>query len=114
VAPAAKPAIVAAALQPPTPVTASPPTRTPAAPRRAPRSRALRSAEPEAETTPFVVWAGASALPRFESGEVIRIDIPESVMPALGLWPEPSGARAVQADVLVGQDGLVRAVRFVP
>ena len=75
--------------------------------------RRLR-AEPDLDTTPFVIPAGASAWPRFESGELIRIDIPDSVLPELGLWPRPSGGRAIQADVLVGQDGLVRAVRFVP
>jgi anti-sigma factor RsiW len=48
----------------------------------------------------FIPLAGASALPRFERGEVIRVEI-----------PSPEGA--IQADVLVGQDGLARAVRLV-
>jgi predicted anti-sigma-YlaC factor YlaD len=48
----------------------------------------------------FVLLAGASALPRFERGEVIRVEI-----------SSPEGA--IQADVLVGQDGLARAVRLV-
>jgi anti-sigma factor RsiW len=67
----------------------------------------------EKQWTPFVVLAGASGLPRFESGELIRIDIPESALPALGLWPPQSHGGAIQADVLVGQDGLARAVRLV-
>jgi hypothetical protein len=80
--------------------------------RRASSSLArLPAAAPEA--TPFIVPAGASAWPRFESGELIRIDIPDSMLPALGLWPRPSEAGALQADVLVGQDGLARAVRLV-
>jgi len=49
---------------------------------------------------PFVLLPSASALPRFEHGAVIRVEI-----------PSPNGA--IQADVLVGQDGLARAVRFV-
>jgi hypothetical protein len=49
----------------------------------------------------FVPISGASALPRFERGEVIRVEI-------------PSAAGAIQADVLVGQDGLPRAVRLIP
>ena len=49
---------------------------------------------------PFVILAGARALPRFESGQVIRVEI-----------PSPDGV--ITADVLVGQDGLARAVRFV-
>lgn len=48
----------------------------------------------------FVPIAGASALPQFERGEVIRVEI-------------PSAGGAIQADVLVGQDGLARAVRLV-
>jgi anti-sigma factor RsiW len=48
----------------------------------------------------FVAIAGASALPQFERGEVIRVEI-------------PSAGGAIQADVLVGQDGLARAVRLV-
>jgi anti-sigma factor RsiW len=48
----------------------------------------------------FVVLPGASALPRFESGQVIRVEL-------------PSADGAIQADVLIGQDGLARAVRFI-
>ena len=48
----------------------------------------------------FVVVPGAEALPRFESGRVIRVQI-----------PSPDGV--ITADVLVGQDGLARAVRLV-
>jgi len=60
----------------------------------------------------FVVLPGATALPRLESGQVIRVEIPEAELRAAGLWtPTPTGV--VQADVLVGQDGLARAVRLV-
>jgi anti-sigma factor RsiW len=48
----------------------------------------------------FVILPGANALPRFESGQVIRVDL-----------PSPEGV--ITADVLVGQDGLARAVRLV-
>ena len=48
----------------------------------------------------FVVLPGASALPRFEHGEVIRVEV-------------PSAGGAVQVDVLIGQDGLARAARLV-
>jgi len=60
----------------------------------------------------FVILPGATALPRLESGRVIRIEIPEAELSSVGLWP-PMHAGAVQADVLVGQDGLARAVRLV-
>jgi hypothetical protein len=42
----------------------------------------------------------ASLLPRFDHGELIRVEI-----------PSPDGA--IQADVLVGQDGLARAIRVI-
>jgi hypothetical protein len=75
--------------------------------------RPVRRAVLSREATPFVVWSGASAGPRFESGTLIRVDIPESVLPLLGVWPSASRNGVIQADVLVGQDGLARAVRLV-
>jgi hypothetical protein len=77
------------------------------------RPRPVRRAVLAADPTPFVVWSGASAGPRFESGELIRVEIPESVLPLLGLWPSASRDGVIRADVLVGQDGLTRAVRLV-
>jgi hypothetical protein len=52
------------------------------------------------EPAEFVAWPGAGAWPSFESGEVIRIDI-------------PTDAGVVAADVLVDQDGFARAIRLV-
>jgi hypothetical protein len=57
-------------------------------------------APPAGAETVFVVLPGADALPRLESGRVIRVEI-------------PSGDGVITADVLVGQDGLARAVRLV-
>jgi hypothetical protein len=65
-------------------------------------------------TTEFVLWPGASELPRFESGHLMRMELPVSALPALGLTPPSSRASVVQADVLVGQDGFPRAVRLSP
>jgi len=48
----------------------------------------------------FVVLPGADALPRFEHGQIVQIDI-------------PSAAGVVRAEVLIGQDGLARAARLV-
>lgn len=50
--------------------------------------------------TAFVLVPDAGTLPRFDYGELIRVEI-------------PSPAGQVQADVLVGQDGFARAVRVV-
>ncbi len=62
----------------------------------------------------FVRWPGASALPTFESGQLVRMDLPASVVLSLGLVPTGSQTGVVRADVLVGQDGFARAVRLVP
>lgn len=61
----------------------------------------------------FVPWPGVAALPQFESGQLVRTELPASVLPLLGLEPA-SGVTAeiVMADVLIGQDGLARAVRL--
>jgi anti-sigma factor RsiW len=48
----------------------------------------------------FTVLPGADALPRFEHGEVIRVEI-------------PSAGGVIEAEVLIGQDGLARAARLV-
>lgn len=53
-----------------------------------------------ADSTEFVAWPGAAAWPPFESGELIRIDI-------------PTDSGVLQADVLVDQDGVARAIRLV-
>jgi hypothetical protein len=61
----------------------------------------------------FVPWPGADALPPLESGELLRIDLPRAALPALGLSAPPSTAIVVAADIVIGQDGLARAVRLV-
>jgi hypothetical protein len=52
--------------------------------------------------------------PPFERGEILRVNLPASVMRTVGLpvWEERLGDR-VQADLLVGEEGLPRAIRFV-
>lgn len=69
--------------------------------------------DPTADMAGFVPWPGAHAWPPFESGELVRVDLPVSALPALGLWPPSSAASVVQADIVVGQDGFARAVRLV-
>ena len=76
------------------------------------RPRAARVAPPE--RLEFVAWPGATGLPAFESGYLMRVDMPASIVLSLGLVPHLPQATFVQADVLVGQDRLPRAVRLVP
>ncbi len=48
-----------------------------------------------------------------ESGRVVRVEVPASILIALGLpITAESKDRPVQADLLLGQDGLARAIRF--
>jgi hypothetical protein len=65
------------------------------------------------DASDFVVWPGAAAWPGFESGELVRVEIPVAALPLS--WParHEQPAAFVQADVLVGQDGIVRAVRLL-
>jgi hypothetical protein len=61
----------------------------------------------------FVPWPGARDLPPLESGELVRVDLPVSMLPALGMAPPAIHGARVKADVIIGQDGLARAVRLV-
>jgi hypothetical protein len=52
--------------------------------------------------------------PPFEGGELLRVVVPASTMRRVGLpVNEDRLAEPVYADVLVGQEGLARAIRFV-
>jgi hypothetical protein len=62
----------------------------------------------------FVMVPGAAGLPAMESGSLVRMEVPVSMLPSLGLTPPQTGsATSVQADLIVGQDGLTRAARLV-
>jgi len=78
------------------------------------RARIHPAPRPSPEPVEFVAWPGATGLPAFESGYLMRVDMPASIVLSLGLVPHLPQATFVQADVLVGQDRLPRAVRLVP
>jgi hypothetical protein len=62
----------------------------------------------------FVMVPGAAGLPELESGSLVRMDVPVSMLPSLGLTPpQANRTTAVKADLIIGQDGLTRAVRLV-
>ena len=53
------------------------------------------------------------------SGPIVRVELNEAALRSLGLSlgfpiPAESSARKVQADLVLGQDGFARAIRFVP
>jgi hypothetical protein len=81
------------------------------------RARPRPRPEPVAPAAPpsaFVALPGAASLPRFESGSIVRIDLPLSSLAAYGIDISAAGRTGpVPADVLVGQDGEPRAIRLV-
>lgn len=72
-----------------------------------------RGAQADIAPGDFIPWPGASALPPLESGQLVRMDLPVTLLPSLGVTPPAAPVTAVKADVIIGQDGLARAVRFV-
>ncbi len=64
-------------------------------------------------TSEFVMVPGAVTLPAMESGSLVRMDVPVSMLPSLGVTPPAGLVATVKADLIVGQDGLTRAVRLV-
>src|ERR1041384_3579796 len=62
--------------------------------------------------TPFVSLVAGSA--PLTSGQLVRVSMPRSALATLGLPVNPArGGDAVKADVLLGEDGLAQAIRFV-
>jgi len=79
-----------------------------------PLSSSPRGVPPEAQPpSDFVMVPGAAALPPMESGELVRMFVPVSMLPSLGVAPPANSDARVRADLIVGQDGLTRAVRLV-
>jgi hypothetical protein len=62
----------------------------------------------------FVDLPWTAGLPAFESGEIVRMDIPVASLPTYGIdISSGAGKEPVEADVLIGQDGFARAIRLV-
>jgi hypothetical protein len=71
-----------------------------------------RKARPREVVTDF--YPLIEDAPPFEGGELLRVSLPASAMRDVGfLVSEERLTETVQADVLVGQEGLARAIRFV-
>ena len=78
--------------------------------RRMPRRRA--AADDMAGS--FYALPGSDELPPVENATVVRVQLPRSSFRLVGLpVSEDRAGDRIQADMLLGQDGLVRAVRFV-
>jgi hypothetical protein len=64
--------------------------------------------------TDFLPLTDGSDLAQLDEGQVVRIELPRSALQSLGLPMnvERTGER-IKADVLLGHDGIARAIRFV-
>ena len=68
----------------------------------------------EEVATDFLPLSEASNLDPLESGQVVRVELPRSALVSFGLPMNVERAdEPITADVLLGEDGVARAVRFV-
>jgi hypothetical protein len=76
----------------------------------------IQSVRPAADDqlSGFITLPYAQSGVPLEQPVIVRVDIPISELGFMGLAVTPTGAKDnVRADVLVGQDGVARAVRLV-
>jgi hypothetical protein len=65
-------------------------------------------------TTPFISLTQGYTLPMPEGGQVLRVEMPRSALASFGLpVNEERMSGRIKADVVVGNDGIPRAIRFV-
>ncbi|HEV8038786.1 MAG TPA: hypothetical protein VGP62_07970 [Bryobacteraceae bacterium] len=65
-------------------------------------------------TLNFYSLPDADDLPPIESATIVRVQLPMSSLRLMGLpVSDDRAAESIQADMLLGQDGLARGVRFV-
>lgn len=75
-----------------------------------------RRVKPQATevATSFYSLPEASSMTPLEYGSVVRVQLPRSAMRVVGLPVNQDRVlERIQADVLLGQDGLARAIRFI-
>lgn len=84
--------------------------------RRMPERRPVRNTQPQVEN-PMEFYALADLHPSEETtrqGRVVRVDLPKASLVALGInIPLDSDKQLYQTDLLVGPDGVPRAIRLV-
>jgi len=88
-----------------------------AGPRRLSKRRGVRQKAENANevATRFYPLVEEGEMAPLESGVIVRVEAPASILISLGLpITAESINRPVQADLLLGQDGLARAIRFLP
>ncbi len=87
---------------------------TPALVPSAPTAKTRRARKPQPREIVTEFFPLMDAPPPMDRGEVFRVTVPAAAMRTVGLpVAEDRLADRVQADVLVSEDGLVTAIRFV-
>lgn len=80
-------------------------------PKSAPKSVPEKTSEKAEVKTEFIALAYS---PTPESGQILKVKVPRSMMVALGVTSNVENAsELVNAEVLMGDDGLARAIRFI-
>jgi hypothetical protein len=77
-------------------------------------SRPASGPDAQEVATEFIPLVQAGPYTQAEEGHLVRVELPRSALASFGLPvnAEAAGGR-VKADVLMGQDGIARAIRFV-
>ena len=88
--------------------------RPPAAPLVATNSGPAAATGIEDEDSAFIPLPNAAGSPQDDDVDLVRVELPRSAVTALGMpASDDSDAESVEAEVLVGPDGMARAVRFL-
>lgn len=93
-------------------ITLGPSVTTVIAPKTGPPNRPVRRPRFREAATDFISLMNPA--PPFERGQIVRVQLPAAAMRTVGLpVAEERLEDPVQADVLIGEEGLARAIRFV-
>jgi hypothetical protein len=79
-------------------------------PKPRPRIRRLPAQRPQQQVQEFIEIPYTPALADYDSGRVVRVNMPGASVRSLGL---PVMSDRVEADLFVGDDGVARAIRLV-
>lgn len=113
-APPPQPVSVATAPAPVLPIPAVAPRLAPVQPKRAVRRVPPPPARPAEIATDFIPVAPPETWQPGTSGQILRVRLPRTSLASFGLPMNADlAAEPVQADVIVSQDGVLRAIRFV-
>ena len=71
-------------------------------------------AETEEALTDYLLFNSGQRFYPMERGQLIRVSVPRSMLGSFGFTVNPERAMVpVKADLLVGEDGMARAIRFI-